>query len=248
MNNQAFIPWDRALLACLVVCLSACVSKSGHREQSASPRYLLPIHAYILQGQHSDLDGNLSQPQLERIIVDVNRIWQQANIGFYLASYANVSAQKEQAYTKAVTTWQQNQDHLAMAYHAKSVCPQSNQTDTSKALRLCVIGQLFNGAGGVYFNDEQPLVMWPSTYFGSTYKSAIFLAHELGHVLDLPHNNGAVTHLMKGKRRQALGKHHITKMQLTEDEIHHARQVAAHYPHSTIKHINHVAISALPSQ
>jgi hypothetical protein len=204
------------------------ISGCAHNQQALTEEnfYHIPVRGYILKSDVYDLNSRISETEFVDSVKLVNDIWRQANIRFFVTSIEVLKATNEQGYLTSQETFPPL-DTIAQSYIQKSTCvlPEFDET----VLNVCVMGRLFGDTNGVYFNDDNSMIMWPTTRFGLKNTDTHALAHEFGHFLDLPHNYKTPLYLMRDKRARLNTRKYPLIPILTKDEIIHARNVAKKY-------------------
>lgn len=223
------MPNSKIKIVTYLILVVAAFYASGCAWRNAGERddreYHIPVNAYMLQSEHGRLRAQINRQQLKEVMEKVNAIWQQANIQFYFSSVKFLQASNESNYLDLLNNSESNKEVLSSALKEVCIIPDYEV----KKLNLCVAGELFDRTGGVYFNDDTPLAFWATVRHGNQYLKPGVLAHEFGHFLDLPHNGLSRKYLMRAKSSDVRHRFDIRRFTLTEDEIRHARKIAARY-------------------
>jgi hypothetical protein len=187
--------------------------------------YTVPVKFHVMQSQWPPLNGDITEHELHIVISKVNEIWAQAGIQFSLHRYRKLAASNEKPYMDMLRH-QVSRSKEQRIELLKSTCQVPNLQVSY--IEVCIIGELFNYGGGVYYNDDKPLAMWPTKLNKRKWHNAASLAHELGHALGLPHNYLSPQYLMQGMGATILNsKKQFFK--LTGDEINSAREQIRFY-------------------
>ena len=173
--------------------------------------YLFPVRVHLLQSNSLPaLNSQLALEDIERIMGKVNKVWAQAGIHFYLESWSRETAASQFVYSgfKRQVPLQLYQFLRPQASLAEGMAHVYYVHD------LPVNGFiLFGGRGGIFIKDTAQL---RDVEGGIDEPLPRVTAHELGHVLTLPHLASTVNLMGQGTTGTILDEH----------EIQQARQAA----------------------
>lgn len=188
---------------------------------------LIPVNVLVLKANgNSELNATISKKTMSQVLVEVNAIWEQANIAFVLDNIESLKAKKVDEYLSLRAHYDNRRDKEKLSLLVKENCETPHYRQDQ--LNLCIVGRLFNNAGGIFINLTRPITIWP---LESKYRqplNAASLAHEFGHFLDLPHNSLSAQHLMQGRGTTVVNAKYIQFL-LTKNEIRIARNTAKKY-------------------
>lgn len=177
----------------------------------------IDFYCYKFQA-NPELNCNISQSEISNYLLEVNKIWEQANIKWELNSFQNKTIASQELNTLSGNeTIQQMQQAL---FRIAPVNPQSD-----KIWNVILINSFpspASGAGGLYFPGKGAI------YFNHNREPKL-LAHELGHGLSLwdlseDEVNQFPTNLM------GRGLRNTQNPSLNEDQINYSREQALKGP------------------
>jgi len=188
--------------------------------------FKVPVRIHVAASTTTPaLNAVISKDELNKVISDVNLIWQKAKIEFYVESVLKHAPQNEKLYIK---TSDKNADFSVKA-HNKAMRKVCKLTPWSNAvLNLCIVNQMSDARGGLtyIFKKRSPMVIWPLMLKQEVNHNPATLAHEFGHALGLPHNTQNDIYLMRGDGNNMRRRGKIHRIKLTNDEVKTARKIA----------------------
>lgn len=171
------------------------------------------------------LDASVSNKEINLVFENVNLIWKQAKIEFYIESVVKHIANAEQLYLLASDKSSELSDKERKVTMRKvcDITPWSNSV-----LNLCIVGRMSGSRGGVAykFKKRSPLVVWPLELKRKKNHNPATLAHEFGHFLGLRHNTEKDIYLMRGAGNNIRRVGKTDKIKLTSNEVKHSRNTA----------------------
>ncbi|WP_420934895.1 zinc-dependent metalloprotease family protein [Alteromonas sp. A081] len=215
----------RILIFLLTSLLSACnATNNAQSTEITNPKLFadddfksIPVRIHVLKSSNAqNLNAKISHNEAVDVFNIVNLIWRQAGIHFEIESIVNLKASNENQYVAARKRNDRNMKVM------RGVCDIPKQS--KGVLNLCVVGQMSNNSGGVYFKSSKPKVVWPSR--GKKPLNPATLAHEFGHFLGLPHNTEKDIFLMRGGGNNMRRNKRFNMIQFTESEIVKSRKMA----------------------
>ena len=221
------------------ILFSACNSTNNSQNISQPAQKLyegnnisIPVRIHLVKAQNTPyLNAQMSQNEVMQTFDIVNLIWKQAGITFEVESIVNLQASNEdQKQYSAAKKRNSKLTRVQKMQVMKNICDISEQS--KDVLNLCVLGEMSNGIGGVFFGGLKPKVVWPiALQNGRKPLNPATLAHEFGHFIGLGHNKEKDIFLMRGSGNNMRRNKQYHRILLTKREVVRARNVATRLFH-----------------